>query len=85
LALDIINAALQLIGSAFILVAVKKTLRNRSSASNWWATNAYFLGWSIFNLFMWPSMGFYWSTIAAIWIIVVQLWYTILLFRFRAA
>lgn len=58
---DIINAAFEVLGGAFIALSIMKLAKDKTVAGVSWAHAAFFASWGFWNLYYYPSLGQMWS------------------------
>ena len=78
---DKINAALELCGAFVIFLNIRKTYHDKSIRGIDWRYLAFYIGWGVWNMFYYPSLGQWWSFYAGLMIIwldcvwLAQMWY----------
>lgn len=53
---DIVNAAFEFTGAAFICLSIHKVMKDKVVAGVSWMTLAFFAGWGVWNLWYYPSL-----------------------------
>ena len=76
---DLINGSFEMLGGAFILLSIRKLLRDKIVRGVSWIHVFYFAVWGIWNLYYYPSLGQTFSFIGGISVAVTNTIYTALL------
>jgi hypothetical protein len=58
---DVVNAAFEMVGSAFTWMNVLRVRRDRGYAGIYLPAILFFFSWGFWNLFYYPSLGQWWS------------------------
>ncbi len=78
---DAVNGLFELSGGFFILLSVRRLLRNRIVRGISWVTTAFFMAWGYWNLYFYPSLDQWISLAGGVFIVAANtLWVVLLVY-----
>lgn len=76
---DIINAVFEIFGALFILLNVRRTMRDKQVRGIDWRYNVFFTAWGAWNLYYYQGLGQWWSWAAGVGVLLANAWWLVLI------
>lgn len=81
--MDLTNGLFEILGTLFMIPAIRSVYHTRSSAGAHWLTAFFFTSWGCWNLFYYPHLGQWYSTLGAAVLAFTNAFYLFLLVKYR--